>query len=125
MAGTLQCGPFLEDSTFTPPNGTTVPGTRPLGQAFSSNGLTTSVNSNYNSLQLSFERRISALTFLAAYTYGKAIDDASNFYELTNQTNARLSRSLSNFDIRHNFVISYNYEIPALPQAKGWSKSLV
>jgi hypothetical protein len=126
LAGTLQCGPFLEDSTFTLPNGATVPGTRPLGQAFSSNGLTTtSANSNYNSLQLSFERRVSAFTYLAAYTYGKAIDDASNFYELTNQTNARLSRSLSNFDVRHNFVISYNYEIPTPRGAQGWSKRLL
>jgi hypothetical protein len=124
-AGTLQCGPFLEDATFVRPDGSVVNGTRPLDQAFSSNGLTTSsANSTYNSLQVSLQRSVSDFTFLAAYTYGKALDDASNFYELTNHTNSRLTRALSNFDVTHNFVISYTYEVPFARAMRSFPKRL-
>jgi len=58
------------------------------------------------------ERRAGDVTFLAAYTYSKAIDDASGFNDWVNFTNYRLSRSLSAYDIPNNFVVSYNWAVP-------------
>jgi hypothetical protein len=128
--GTLQCGPNQEDSPFTRPDGSTVLGTRgPLGPDFGSNTYeSTNANSAYNSLQVSVERRAKDLTFLAAYTYSKAMDNASNFSTM-NFSNFHLSRALSSFDCTHNFVISYNYALPfdrasgMLPKrlTQGWS----
>ena len=58
------------------------------------------------------ERRAAGLTFLAAYTFSKAIDNSSAYGQSVNFMNYRKSRALSSFDISHNFVISYNYEVP-------------
>jgi hypothetical protein len=109
------CGPGLEQQTFTLPNGKQVFGTRnALGSAFGyGNSFTANIsNSNYNSLQVSVERKASDITFLAAYTYGKAIDNSSGFNDWVNFSNYRLSRALSSFDLRHNFVVSYNWALP-------------
>ena len=116
------CGPYREQQTFTLPNGQQVQGTRTtLGPAFGANNSITAniANSNYASFQASLEQKTSDLTFLAAYTYSKAIDDASGFNDWVNFTNYRLSRSLASFDLTHNFVVSYNW---AIPFAKGLSK---
>ncbi len=70
-------------------------------------------NSNYNSLQVSAEKRFShGLQFQAAYTFSKSIDDASSFENVLNPLNYRLSRSLSLFDARNRFVFSYVYMFP-------------
>jgi hypothetical protein len=115
IGATPACGPGLEQSTFTLPNGSQVFGTRnALGPAFGyGNTFTANIsNSNYNSLQVSVERKASDITFLAAYTYGKAIDNSSGFNDWVNFSNYRLSRGLSSFDVRHNFVVSYNWALP-------------
>ena len=109
------CGPFTEQDTFQLPNGTKVFGTRTaLGPAFGANNTYTrnSANSNYNSFQATVERKAKDMTFLAAYTFSKALDDASTFGDLMNFTNYRLSRGLSSFDVAHNFVLSYNWALP-------------
>ena len=116
MAGTPECGPSLENLTFTRPDGSLVVGTRgPLGMPAFGYGNTYTANlanSNFNSLQITLERKAANFTFLAAYTYGKAIDNSSAFGEWVNFTNYRLSRALSAYDITHNFVYSYNYVLP-------------
>lgn len=82
----------------------------------------TDAQSFYNSLQFSLARRLNqGLSFQAAYTLGKSIDDASgpllsdfmseigpvqDFYDRKN------NRALSAFDTRHNFVFSVLYELP-------------
>ncbi len=112
---TPRCGPGLESAVFTRPDGSVVQGTRnALGPAFGyGNTFTANIsNSNYHSLQISAERKAANLTFLAAYTYGKSIDNASGFNDWVNFTNYRLSRALSAFDVRHNFVVSYNWALP-------------
>jgi hypothetical protein len=127
--GTLQCGPNQENAIFTRPDGSLVYGTRgPLGYNFGSNTYeSTNANSSYNSLQISAERRARSLSFLAAYTFSKSMDTASGFSTM-NFSNFNLSRSLSSFDATHNFVISYNYQLPfdklgVLPRrlVQGWS----
>ncbi len=115
LGATPTCGPNGEQVTYTLPNGTQVPGTRTtLGPAFGSgNSITANIaNSNYNSAQISVERKAADVTFLAAYTYSKAIDNSSGFNDWVNFTNYRLSRSLSSYDLTHNFVVSYNWAIP-------------
>jgi hypothetical protein len=109
------CDPNGEQTTYTLPNGQQVFGTRTrLGPAFGANNSITAniANSNYASFQASVERKAADVTFLAAYTYSKAIDNASGFGDWVNFTNYRLSRSLSSFDVRSNFVASYNWAIP-------------
>lgn len=73
----------------------------------------TVANSNYNSLQVSAEKRFShGLQFQAAYTFSKSIDDASSFENMLNPLNFRDSRALSLFDARNRFVFSYVYQFP-------------
>jgi len=130
-AGTTQCGRNQEDSTFTLPNGTQIVGTRsPLGSVFYSEDsfLATTADSNYHSFQATLERRARNLTFLAAYTFSKAIDDASTYGAYLDFYNFRLGRGLSTYDCTHNFVVSYSYNLPfyrmgALPRrlTEGWT----
>ena len=112
--GTPQCGPGGELGVYTRPDGTLVNGTRgPLGPNFGSDSYTSNfANSNYNALEISVERRAADLTFLAAYTFSKAIDNSSAYGQSVNFMNYGLSRALSSYDITHNFVVSYNWEIP-------------
>jgi outer membrane receptor protein involved in Fe transport len=73
----------------------------------------TIANSNYNSLQISAEKRLSkGLQFQLAYTWSKSIDDASSFENELNPLNYQLSRSLSYFDAPQRFVLSYFYQLP-------------
>src|SRR5437660_5216979 len=67
--------------------------------------------SGYNSAQLSIQQRISRLQFLAGYTYSKSLDNGSGYGEQINFVRPN-ERSLSSFDIRHNFVVSYDYQMP-------------
>ena len=81
-------------------------------------------NSNYNSLQVSVEKRaLAGLNFQASYTFSKSIDDASSFENLLNPLDYRLSRSLSLFDARQRLVIAYRWDIPRLA-LNGWPKRL-
>jgi Carboxypeptidase regulatory-like domain len=84
-------------------------------------------NSIYHSGALTVERKAGDVTFLAAYTFAKAIDDSSAFGEMINFQNAKLSRGLSSADIQHNFVVSYIWQMPfdrifhGMPRlTKGW-----
>lgn len=128
------CGPFGEQDVYALPVGTPAPakafttacpsgyagsvcvdGTRDfLGPNFSqNNSFTVNIaNSNYNSGQISIEHKTNTMTFLAAYTYSKAIDNSSGFGQWVNWENPRLTRSLSSFDTTHNFVFSYAWMLP-------------
>ena len=69
-------------------------------------------NSAYHSFQIDYRHSSGPLQLLLGYTYSKSLDDASGFGESVNPFDARLSRSLSSFDLRHNFVVSYTYNLP-------------
>jgi hypothetical protein len=115
MGATPTCGPHGENATYTLPDSTQVFGTRDkLGPAFGDlNSFTANIaNSNYNAGQITLERKANNVTFLAAYTFSKGIDDSSGFGQWVNFSNYRLSRSLSAYDITHNFVVSYIWAIP-------------
>jgi Carboxypeptidase regulatory-like domain len=69
-------------------------------------------NSIYHAGQITVERKASDFTFLAAYTFSRALDDSSGFGDAVNFINPKLSRGLSSSDITHNFVASYIWAIP-------------
>jgi hypothetical protein len=76
-------------------------------------------NSNYNSLQISAEKRAAkGLDFLAAYTFSKSFDYGSTFEDTINPFDFRRSYALSQFDARHRFVISYVWQLP-IPSHTG------
>jgi hypothetical protein len=128
MPGTPQCGKFLEDQTFTRPDGSQVYGTRPIfgSQNFGYSYYESNwANSDYNSLQASLERHSGNSTFLFGYTWSKSLDNGSFFNDRMNYADHSLSRSLSNFDVTHNFVGSYTYVIPFDKAFAGAPKRLV
>ncbi len=130
-AGSATCGPFGESNVFTTASGQTVNGTRgPLGPNFGSNTNQATIgNSNYNALELSLRHTSKRLQLFASYTFSKSIDQSSSVGEEVNPINPSLSRALSAFDVKHNFVASYAYELPfdrlfgANRLTKGWTIS--
>jgi hypothetical protein len=112
--GSATCGPFGESNVFITHSGETVNGTRgPLGPDFGSNTNQATIgNSNYNALELSLRHTSKRLQLFASYTYSKSIDQSSNVGEEVNPITPALSRALSAFDVKHNFVASYAYELP-------------
>ncbi len=77
-------------------------------------------NSNYHGGELTLEKRFSqGLSFRAAYTYAKSIDESQEHLAAggtgsftQNGYNLRERRGPSDFDIRHHIVGSYIYELP-------------
>ena len=73
-------------------------------------------HSNYNGLQVTLTQRpVHGLSFLAAYTYSHALDDASenwNQYGVQNSLAPQLEYANSDFDIRHRFTFTLTYAIP-------------
>ncbi|HKN76114.1 MAG TPA: carboxypeptidase regulatory-like domain-containing protein [Candidatus Acidoferrum sp.] len=112
--GQVPCGPFGEDTTYTTSTGTVYNGTRgPLGSNFGSNANQSTIgNSNYNALQITLRHTSKRLNVLAGYTFSKSQDQSSNLGEEVNPLDPSLSKALSAFDVKHNFVVSYSYQIP-------------
>ncbi len=83
-------------------------------------------SSFYHSLQLSVNRRFNqGLYIRGSYTFSKNIDDVSGSQTagdtgvgpnwITYYFDKKLYRGLSAFDVRHNFVLSYVYDLPVGP----------
>ncbi len=76
----------------------------------------TCANSSFNSLQVTYlNRHFAGLDFQGAYAYAHSIDNSSgnsNGVGIQNPANLRLYRANSDFDIRHNLVLSWSYELP-------------
>jgi hypothetical protein len=125
--GSATCGPFRESNIFTTASGQTVYGTRePLGSKFGSDTNQRTIgNSGYNALELSLRHTSKRLQLFASYTFSKSIDQSSNVGEEVNPINPALSRALSAFDVTHNFVVSYAWELPVdrlLAASDRWTK---
>jgi hypothetical protein len=112
--GSATCGPFGENNVFVNASGQTINGTRgPLGPNFGSDAYQSTIGeSNYNALELSARHTSGRLEFFGSYTYSKSLDDSSNIGEEVNPFNTSLTYALSSFDVRHNFVFSYDYQLP-------------
>jgi hypothetical protein len=67
---------------------------------------------------------------MLGYTYSKSIDQASSLADILDPFNFNATRGLSAFDLRHNFVATYQYRLPlerltsrASVLVQGWSVS--
>jgi hypothetical protein len=114
MPGTPTCGPFGESNVYVSASGQVINGTRgPLGPNFGSDTNQATIgNSSYNALEVSLRHTSGRLQIFAGYTFSKSLDQASNPGEEVNPVNPALSKALSAFDLTHNFVVSYTYQIP-------------
>ena len=84
-----------------------------LGSNFGSNANQSTIgNSNYNALQITLRHISKRLNVLAGYTFSKSQDQSSNIGEEVNPLDPSLSKALSAFDVKHNFVVSYSYQLP-------------
>jgi len=130
--GSATCGPFGEDTQYVSASGQVFNGTRgPFGSALSNDDYEGSYgNSSYNSLQITVRHSGSRYSFLLGYTYSKSIDQASALGDTVNPFNFKATRALSAWDLAHNFVASYEVQLPSdrvthrLPLlTQGWSIS--
>jgi hypothetical protein len=131
MPGTPTCGPFGENGVYTRPDGSVVNGTRqPFGNGIGSDAYFMNMgNAHYNSLQVSLSHTSGPLSILGSYTLGKSVDWGSNIGEQVDPYDYARLQTVSAYDIRHNFVASYRYELPidrllgANPLTTGWAVS--
>ena len=112
--GSATCGPFGENGVYTRADGTVINGTRTaLGADYGTVTKQTSIGySRYNGLELNLRYAKGPASVLAGYTYSKSVDVSSNLGEQVNPFDVALSEAPSAYDMRHNFVVSYNYELP-------------
>jgi len=112
--GSSTCGPFAEDALITSTTGQVYQGTRVgLGPNYGEiTAQETTANSNYNALESSLRYTEKRSSFLLGYTYSKSIDQGSNLGEQLSPLNARGTRAISAFDMKHNFVASYQVMLP-------------
>jgi hypothetical protein len=80
-------------------------------------------SSNYNALQLSFNRQYSGgIVISSTYTYAKSFDrfSAAGIAETSNPFNLRFDRSLSDFDRAQVFNASAVWQLPYLLASPNW-----
>ena len=94
------------------------------------------INSNYNGLQVTVEKRFSAgLSLLANYTWSKDLDDFApigSYYGPTNPFNRHFDYGPSDDDVRDVFKLSGTYQLPhfglngfANKVVNGWQVSSI
>jgi Carboxypeptidase regulatory-like domain len=109
-------------------NGSQSAGARPYPEFGDIQWMENRVSSDYNSLQVSAEKRLSrGLTALVSYTWGRALTDSPDhistsgggagidtgtFREPQDSYNLTAERGPAEFDITHRFVTSYVWELP-------------
>jgi hypothetical protein len=123
---------WMIDAAYVGSGGTHLSDVRDLNQLNPATGLTpypqfssilyveSGASSSYNSLQMRSERRVSqGLTFLAAYTFSKSIDNVSSVLGgrvgsglPQNSRNPSADRGLSDFNVAHRLVVSSVYDLP-------------
>jgi Carboxypeptidase regulatory-like domain len=129
--GSPVCGPFGENLVYTRANGQVVNGTRgPFPNQIGTDARYENMgNSEYNGLEATFKRTVGPLSFLASYTYSKSYDQTSSIQEQVDPYNYHALNGISAFDLKHNFVTSYNYDLPfdrlfrPSRVTKGWALS--
>ena len=130
------CGPGGENTNYnlaqpftfggvTYPAGTVLQGTRfglnpnlinnnvTAGNYFGNDDYDGSIgNSNYNALQVTVRSSVKSLTYSLSYTYSKSIDQASSISDAVDPFNFNFTRALSAWNLKHNFVATYDYRLP-------------
>jgi len=126
VAGSPTCGPFGENGVYTTASGQVINGTRTaLGPNYGAVTGQQSIGfSRYNALELNFNVSHGPANVRASYTYSKSTDVSSNLGEQVNPYNINATLGPSAYDMRHNFVVSYGYELPfprLLGRNSGWT----
>ena len=81
--------------------------------------------SNYNSLQVSLQRRFSkGLTFGAVYTFSKALATANGDQDTQDTFNPLLDYRAASWDRTHVFAANYVYDLPGVTKHFGGPKWL-
>ncbi len=118
---------ILNDNTFDG-RASGLGSTRPNPTISNDNFRTNAFGSNYHALQASLRKNYSfGLQLNANYTYSKTLDELSDAFRakatgafnacaLSDCQNPHLDYGPADFDVRHRFVVSYDYD---LPFAKG------
>jgi hypothetical protein len=86
-------------------------------------------HSSYHALQANLVQRLTrGLTYQIAYTWSKSLDDGTNTTSDNENLNtigqawafcARCNRGPTDFDIPHNFVVNFQYDIPVPESVKS------
>jgi hypothetical protein len=139
---------WMVDAAYVGSKGTHLADVRDLNEANPATGLSpypefssilyveSAAASSYNSLQLRSERRVAqGLTFLAAYTFSKSIDDVSSVLGGSvgsglpqNSNDPQADRGLSDFNVKERLVVSSVYDLPFGRKwitEQGWRKGLL
>jgi len=91
-------------------------------------------NANYNALQVQVQKRYSSgITAGLAYTFGKALgegygrNDPAGNVQPTYQdpNNRRQNRGRYGFDVTHNLVANYVWDVPLFRASKGFTKAVL
>jgi hypothetical protein len=93
----------------------------------------TGSSSNYHSMQLGLQRRTSGgLRAGVAYTWAKSTDTSSAHWAgeagstgIMTPNDIKLDEAFSNFDVRHNVIVDFGYDLPFGRDATGMRGMLV
>ena len=107
---------------------------RPFPLLGSFTSIESDASSSYHSLQAQLMKRFSrGVHFTVAYTWGHAIDEVSDLFDLAgapavpqNSYNLRAERGDAGFDVRHRVSCSFVWEFPVFKNRKwlgGWRAS--
>jgi len=112
--GSATCGPFAEDATYVTASGQVIQGTRgPFGPNFSNDDFQGSFgNSSYSAFEASLRHNSGRLDMMLSYTFSKSLDESSSISDTVDPFNFKLTRALSAWDLTHNFVATYRYQLP-------------
>ena len=87
------------------------------------------LTSNYQGMSMVFRQNgFKGLTTLTSYTFSKTLDvstDSNGGSNVMDPFNWRLDYGLANWDVRHRFVASYNYEIPFFANSNKFAKAVL
>lgn len=124
----------LRDINVNPDGSTNLATNRPYAASFVNqiNILETTQVSNYNSLQVTAERRAKGLGLLASYTLSHALDENSGSPgSVTNPRNIRYDYGNADINIPNRFVASASYQLPFTTYGKlknvveGWQLNAI
>jgi hypothetical protein len=111
--GSATCGPFAENGVFTRADGAVIDGTRPYAPDFGSiTAQRTIGRSLYNAFETDLRYTGPHGGFLLGYTLAKSMDTSSFIGEQISPVDPNATWAPSSFDVRHNFIASYNVDVP-------------
>jgi hypothetical protein len=90
--------------------------------------VTNTAASDYHAMQVQYQRRLDGgLQAQAYYAWSHSLDDDSDdsSVNLFRNSDTRLERGPSNFDVRHSFTAAVTYDLPAAPFKGALARALL